>query len=166
MIKQLILKGYCIKCLGCCRFREADSCWSPRLLKEELVILSRRKSCKKALDSGGSISLVPGNAGENNFFCSFLEQRSNRCRIYSLRPLECRIYPFLIKRKGKELFLAADLNCPFAEAKCKSPEFNKYAVYLKKLLENPSYQVLLRNNTHIAQAYEGTLDLGLLKTAL
>jgi len=43
--------------------------------------------------------------------CVFLED--NSCRIYSIRPLVCRFYPFqLNRRKGQEYGFSAATECP------------------------------------------------------
>ncbi|MFA4842742.1 MAG: YkgJ family cysteine cluster protein, partial [Candidatus Omnitrophota bacterium] len=101
MIKQIIPQEVCLKCQGCCRFSEKDSVWSPSLLDEEAESLGQKK-----------ILLIASAAG-NVFFCSFFEPEKNACKIYSRRPFECQLYPFLLKRKDKKTFLAVDPKCPF-----------------------------------------------------
>jgi Fe-S-cluster containining protein len=150
---------FCLRCLGCCRFLEPDSCWTPRLLKEETGELARRKLLNKEQVSSGKIPLRLASEVDKDFLCLFLNQRLNKCQIYNSRPLECQLYPFLINRKGEEIILSVDLNCPFAKERCDTQEFKEYSAYLSELLNSPRYQKLLRDNPGIAQKYDGVLEL-------
>ena len=48
-----------------------------------------------------------------NGTCIYHDGFSNRCEIYSNRPFECRIYPFLLDFSGKEIKLKLDMRyCP------------------------------------------------------
>ncbi len=46
--------------------------------------------------------------------CVFLDPDTKRCRIYSHRPLACRLYPFIFVRNGKkmEVYVRMDSFCP------------------------------------------------------
>ena len=46
--------------------------------------------------------------------CVFLDPDTKRCRIYSHRPLACRLYPFVFVRNGKEMevYVRMDSFCP------------------------------------------------------
>lgn len=136
MIKQIIPQEYCLKCLGCCRFKEADSIWAPPKIK-----------------------LIPRNSEVNNFLCPFLNTKDNKCRIYASRPFDCQLYPFLINRKGKNIFLALDQNCAFIKENPKAPALMEYAVALAKLFSNPQYKKLFEDNPEIIQEYLGTSNL-------
>lgn len=145
MIKQFISSSVCLKCHGCCRFSSAQSVWLPRPLKEE----------KK-------IKLI-FNPKQGNFTCNFLKLAENKCKIYKQRPFECQLYPFLINRAGKKIFLAVDLNCPFSVEKLKSKKFKAYVKYLTCLLNQPRWQKTLKANPQIIQAYPKGLNLSVLK---
>ncbi|MFH0738541.1 MAG: YkgJ family cysteine cluster protein [Candidatus Omnitrophota bacterium] len=159
MIRQLIPQEICLRCLGCCRFLKSDSCWTPRLLKEEAEELARLNLLNEEQTSGAKMPLRLSAAADNNLLCLFLDQPSNKCRIYNSRPFECQLYPFLINRKGESVILSVDLNCPFAKERCDNGEFKEYSVYLSELLDSPHYQKLLLDNPQIAQRYDGVLEL-------
>lgn len=150
MIRNLIPSKICLACLGCCRFSEKGSVWLPHLLKEE------GKRLKK-------IKLVPG-AGLSIFLCSYLNQKSNKCIIYKGRPFDCRLYPFLIRRKAKKVFLSADLNCPYMEKHLRASEVKRYIAYLLKFLHSKRFLKILKGNPQIIQEYPGVLDVGEIKT--
>lgn len=135
MIKQFIPSKVCLACFGCCRFAEKGSVWNPP-----------------------NIKLVPGK-GQSNFLCSFLNPKNNKCRIYPHRPFDCRLYPFLICRRGKKVFLSADLNCPYLEKHLESGEVKKYVVSLLNFLNSKKFLKVLKDNPQIAQEYPGLTDI-------
>jgi Fe-S-cluster containining protein len=144
-IKQLIPEGYCLKCRGCCRFSQKSSAWSPRLLEEE----------KKEI---GRISVL-ANEQEGTFICSHLNVQDNRCKIYSSRPFECRLYPFLLSLKENKKFLAIDLNCPFAKDNKDTEEFKAYCLQIADLMKSPGFSGVLRNNPQLFQPYTGVSEI-------
>ncbi len=46
--------------------------------------------------------------------CVFLDPETKRCRIYSHRPLACRLYPFVFVKSGRkmEVYVKIDPFCP------------------------------------------------------
>jgi Fe-S-cluster containining protein len=154
VIKQFVPQEFCLKCRGCCRFKEANSVWSPCLLDEEMQVLLEKKGIPIAsLSVDRRIQPIANPAGAD-FICPFLETRDNQCRIYAFRPFECQLYPFLINiRKGKVL-LTVDLNCPYVYEKINSQEAKDYIVYLAQYLNSAPLRSLLKDNPQIIQAYE------------
>jgi len=146
MIKQFLASDFCLKCKGCCRFSEQDSAWLPTLLDEEKEYGGKDKKIKA----------VPLGEGLN---CFFLSPAEHKCKIYAQRPFECQLYPFLINRRAKGVFLAVDLNCPFASGHLNQPEFQKYSDYLKDFLKSPEQLEIFKRNPQILQSYEGVSDL-------
>ena len=158
MIKQVIPKDYCLSCLGCCRFSEQDSVWLPHLLEKEAQELLNKDFPASLISCDKKIRSIPYPA-QNNFICSFLQPRDNKCKIYTFRPFECQLYPFLINRKGEEAFLALDLKCPFVKENSESQKFKGYIRYLIKFFNSPATKKILKNNPHIIQIYEDVLNL-------
>ena len=159
MIKQLIPQEVCLKCQGCCRYREADSAWSPCLLEEEVQDLLDKKDLPAACISiNKKIQPVP-NPSQDGLICPFLRPSDNKCRIYASRPLECQLYPFLISLRANKVYLTVDLNCPYVEENLKSDKFKEYTEYLTAFLNAPAQVRILKNNPQIIQAYEEALDI-------
>ncbi len=159
MIKQFVGSDFCLKCKGCCRFAETCSVWLPTLLDQEIEILLKNDIPPSVISKDKQICVIP-NQEENNFYCSFLDREGNKCQIYSFRPLECQLYPFLINRRGNKVFLALDLNCPIAKEKESSIEFKEYTRYLIDILKSQDYKELFGKNPQIVKAYPNVLDLG------
>ena len=166
MIRQFTKQKDCLVCLGCCSFFDPDSCWSPLLLEEEASGLKQDALLEKGTLPPFKVPLVATTQGANNFLCSFFEPSSNKCIIYSRRPFECQLYPFLVNRTENGVFLAADLNCPVVKEAHKTEEFKDYAAYLIELLNSPRYLEILNRNPHIVRRYGKVINMGPLKISL
>jgi Fe-S-cluster containining protein len=154
-LKPIITGEYCLKCQGCCRYALKDTVWSPQLLEEEKTSISPYVPIKK-------IQLVL-NKAQNNFICQFLNTKDNKCKIYSVRPFDCVLYPFLLNRRGNKVYLSVDLKCPYIKSNTKIDEYNKYVQYLTDVLNNPATSIILKKNPQLIQSYEEVLDIVELK---
>jgi Fe-S-cluster containining protein len=153
MIKQFVPQEFCLKCRGCCRFKEANSVWSPCLLDEEIQELLDKPGIPAASIAIDRRIQPIANPQGIDFICPFLETLDNQCRIYDLRPFECQLYPFLINlRKGKVL-LTVDLNCPYVYEKINSQEAKEYIVCLTNYLNSRALRSMFKDNPQIIQAY-------------
>jgi len=158
MIKQFVPEEFCLKCLGCCRFKEMDSVWSPCLLDEEMQGLLDKDIPPALISLDRRLRPIP-NPGKEGFICPFLNPSDNRCRIYQMRPFECQLYPFLLCLRNKKACITVDLNCPYVKEKINSPEFKQYSEYLSAYLNAPEQIRLLKDNPQILQAYEEALGI-------
>ncbi|MFH1678696.1 MAG: YkgJ family cysteine cluster protein [Candidatus Omnitrophota bacterium] len=136
-IRQYVEPGFCLNCPGCCRYGTNPSIWAPNLLKEEKLGMEK-------------IGLI---ARGRYYICSFLNFKNNRCRIYNQRPLECRLYPFLLNHCGRKLYLSIDTNCPGASGKIDSKEFKSYLDYLLGYLYTPAVLIILKKNRNLFPSY-------------
>lgn len=163
MIKQFVPQEVCLKCQGCCRFKEFDSVWLPCLLNEEIQDLLDRNIPPATISIDRKIQPIP-NPKQNEFICPFLNIEDNKCKIYEYRPLECQLYPFLIAIRDKKVILTVDLNCPYIKEKLNSQELKEYTDYLVSFLNSPHQFEILKSNPHIIQAYQEALDIIELKS--
>ena len=154
MIKQFVPQEFCLKCQGCCRFKEANSVWSPCLLDEEIQELLDKSGIPAASISIDRRIQPIANPSGADFLCPFLETRDNKCKIYNTHPFECQLYPFLINLRKDKVLLTVDLNCPYVYEKINSQEAKDYIVYLTDYLNSASMLSLLKDNPQIIQAYE------------
>lgn len=152
MTGQFIPNEFCLTCRGCCRFAEYNSVWAPAVSKEEKNALLTAGACATSFALHNRIKLIPGGV-ENNFICSFLEAKENKCRVYAHRPLECRLYPFLLNADDKRIFLAADKRCPYVLAHKGSPEFKSCAKKISRFFKSKDGQDILKKNPHFIQEY-------------
>lgn len=158
MIRQFVPQEVCLKCQGCCRFKEQDSVWAPCLLEEEIQELLDKDIPPAFISMDKRIRPVP-NAGQDGFNCAFLSPADNKCKIYGFRPLECQLYPFLITLRDKKAILTVDLNCPYVKENLNTKEFKQYSEYLSAFLNSPSQVRILKSNPQILQAYEEVMDI-------
>ena len=158
MIKQFVPENVCLKCQGCCRFKELDSAWGPCLLEEDIQELIDKNVPPAYINMQKKLRLIPDAKGEG-FICPFFEEKANRCKVYGFRPFECQLYPFLINLRKKKVILTVDINCPYISEKIKTQEFKEYVEYLTAHLNAPEQLELLKDNPQIIQAYEDVLDL-------
>lgn len=169
MIKPFVPGEFCLtQCRCCCKFSQQDSVWSPALLDEEIIEFQKNNIPGSVISQNKKINLVAFNT-ENNcnlpsyagmiFICPFLNKQDDKCKIYSFRPFECQIYPFLINRRGSKLFLSVDMGCPFIKNNINGQEFKDYLQYLTVFLHSPNQRSILRNNPQIIQIYNEANDL-------
>jgi Fe-S-cluster containining protein len=148
-LKQLIPAGVCMQCQGCCRFQAQDSPWSPALLAEEQDRLGI---------VGSKIPLVRDDAADI-WYCRYLRVADTACRIYGQRPFECQLYPFLLNRCGKSVFLSLDLHCPYAHQHQQGGSLTEYLDALQQYLEQPLVRQHIKDNPQMIQTYEGVTNL-------
>lgn len=133
-LKQFVPSDFCLKCFGCCRFRENPSIWGPA-------------GCTLA-----------GNTDE--FLCSNLIVEDNCCKIYNQRPLDCQLYPFLLIRKGDILQIGLHKACVFIEEKkAERADIQKYARYLKVKLNTSRFVSLIQENAEVAADYAENVEI-------
>jgi uncharacterized cysteine cluster protein YcgN (CxxCxxCC family) len=128
-LKQLITQEFCLKCQGCCRFKEADSIWQPSSIEK----------------------LTPYR---DFYICPELEVETNRCKIYERRPLDCQLYPFLLHRQNGAIFLALDKKCPAVEKRTEDGDFKKYIQYLIDFLNQPDIKNVIRVYSRLINDYQ------------
>lgn len=158
-LKQFVPQKVCLACQGCCRFGSPDTVWSPRLLPREGEQLLENNIPPAVISPDGKIRLVPGE-GTDTFYCAFFSPEGNTCKVYSARPLECQLYPFLINRSpAGKVFIAVDTGCPFIQKKLQSREFKEHLRYVRDFLCTPASLAIIQDNPWIIQSYEGAQDL-------
>ncbi|HUJ79177.1 MAG TPA: phosphatidylglycerol lysyltransferase domain-containing protein [Nitrospiria bacterium] len=115
-IPQIIPNLRCLRCDVCCRFPDAGSPMRPYFTAAEIEAAIARGVPVEYFPerSGGRVALTPHPAGEG-FVCPAFDVGTNRCAIYDDRPLDCRLYPFVVIRspEGGRPLLGWDQLCPY-----------------------------------------------------
>ena len=173
MIKQFVPSEFCLnKCRICCRFSQQNSVWAPCVLDEEIEVFLQNNIPPSVIALNKKIRLEPHPKGDTSglpehigpiFICPFLNLQDNQCKVYSIRPFECQLYPFLVNKRNNKVFLAVDLGCPFVKENLETREFKEFTQYLAGLFHQPEYKTMLRNNPQLIQAYEDAKDLSEIK---
>lgn len=157
-LDQWIPSSVCLECRGCCRYSQSSGVWAPFFLYEEITELVNENLLSCCLFShanvnqgrGGRIQAVKSG---DHFFCPCFDVERNACNIYSRRPLDCQLYPFLLARKGDEAFLAVDKKCPHVAPNRKGPEWAAYRAYLRSILESETFLACAQKDPDIVADY-------------
>ena len=154
-LRQFVPSEVCLRCDGCCRFKEADSSWRPRMTAEEINQaakkgLAQKILSKEILSQDGRLNTV-SCAGEH--LCSFLNPKDHTCGIYQHRPFECRLYPFVLTRDTDGAGVYVHLNCPFVQEKYASADLHRYVEYLKEFFAKETVLDFLKRNPSLIGDY-------------
>jgi Fe-S-cluster containining protein len=157
-LKALVPEEVCLSCDGCCRYADRDSVWSPLFLFEEILELTQKNIVPSCLFTHPNIhqkkpARIDLVESDNGLICPCLEIKTNTCKIYSQRPFDCRLYPYLLTRRGADVFLAIDEKCPYAKKSSGTPADKSTIAYLKNFLESQDFICLARKNPEIVQVY-------------
>ncbi|MFP4472938.1 MAG: phosphatidylglycerol lysyltransferase domain-containing protein [Candidatus Omnitrophota bacterium] len=140
---------YCLSCRGCCRFSSGEDPWRPLTAAEERCrnqLSYPQSSQTEMCDPQGFLKTA------DDGMCLQLEPEEHRCLIYEARPLECRIYPFMLVRHGGRVVLAAHLSCPYIQENWQTPSYERYAEGLRKYLRRQDvYNYFFRNPAMIRE---------------
>ncbi len=145
----------CLTCDGCCRFREAGTCWQPKITPEEKQQAARvspgiENALKRVGQKEGALPVVPH---EDYFICHFFSPPNNACGIYSARPFECRLYPFLLLRTAAGPRLGVHLLCPHVAEARGTESWTDYLKYLKGFLAGNDTSLFLSRHPELFGAY-------------
>jgi Fe-S-cluster containining protein len=107
-----VLKDKCLSCDICCRFPDKYSPLIPFFMRGEINDKKYFAHIGKAY--GCRIDLTQTLHG---YSCPYFVPETNSCREYSNRPLDCKLYPFMItyNKDYTKIILVLDKNCPYVE---------------------------------------------------
>ncbi len=112
---QIVQSATCLQCEVCCRFPERDSFLRPFFTAEEIdaAIAAGLAPEHFSHAEGTQIDLVP-NPVDEGYVCPAFDGATSRCRIYDVRPLDCRLYPFALMWDAARthVVLGWDTKCP------------------------------------------------------
>lgn len=154
--KQLVPQEICLSCDGCCRFKEPDSLWRPKVFVGEIAQAVKRGLAeeiflKESLDQGNRVKAVSCQGGH---FCRFLDVQTNKCTAYGFRPFECRLYPFVLVKNTDRVSVCVHHHCPFVQEKRNSSEFIRYVSYLKRLFKGKNMRRFIQENLALVDVYQ------------
>ena len=161
--KQFVPSLVCLSCDGCCRFKEAESIWRPKVGLEEIGRAHQNGLAKEIFATamshqGGAIKTTPCGDGH---CCSFFNRDDNTCRIYEHRPFECQLYPFLLAKRDSFIYLAVHLLCPFVQGNYDTLVYAEYVQYLKEFFDQDDALSFVQRNTLLAgdyASYQGEIE--------
>ena len=149
-LKQFVPSEVCLKCDGCCRYKEEDSAWRPKLGADDQNSLAALITAGGVLDGQGYIKTIK-NCGKH--FCRFLNQGDNTCGIYTKRPFECSLYPFILSRTPEAVKVYVHLSCPYVQDLLPSADYDAYVTYLKEFFGRADIREFLSRNKAMFHDY-------------
>jgi Fe-S-cluster containining protein len=156
-IPQFVPSKVCLSCEGCCRFKEEASPWRPKISREEVDRICRagKKSTAKNLfqDVVDEQGYIKAHKSQGAYRCRFLDLRNNRCRIYTRRPFECRLYPFLLTQDKKQTLVWVHLSCPYIQERWDTEAFDQHVGHLKKFFAREDVAASLNRNSFLPEDY-------------
>lgn len=170
-MKQFVPSGVCLSCDGCCRFKEQDSRWRPKIAAEEkeavsLPGLAGKIFAAHVVGQDGHIAAVPCHG---LFVCHFFDPKDNTCGIYHARPFECQLYPFLLSREEGRPAVFAHLNCPYVQKNWGTALYKEHVAWLKIFFQRAEVRNFIKRNPGLIADYSPyrqelgyvfTVDLG------
>ena len=152
-VPQIVPESWCMKCKICCRFPDTTEVQTPAwsaLEAEWAQASGGDPSWFRKIDQSPSLGprLQPCGSG---FRCPAFHEQTNGCTIYDVRPLDCRIYPFVLTKDAAQtrVLLSMDAKCPYIEKHGSAPETLAYAQMLVAYLETPVGLDYLKQNPNI-----------------
>jgi len=149
-LKQFVPSEVCLKCQGCCRYKQDYSVWRPKLGEEDKKDLAALIHSGDILDSYGYLKTIQ-NCGQH--FCKFLNPQNNTCGIYDKRPFECSLYPFILSQTPDAVKVYVHLSCPYVQDYLPRAVFDSYVTYLKEFFRNPEIRQFLSANKQMFHDY-------------
>lgn len=152
--EQFVPSKVCLSCDGCCRFKEADSSWRPKVVRTDLQKSRQEGLADKVLkgamaDDGRLIT----RCKQGEHFCTFFNALDHTCAVYTARPFECQLYPFLLNRQGSRIVLSVHLFCPYIQETQKTQIYQEYVEYLRGYFSQPQVLSALRSDVPAVDDY-------------
>lgn len=161
-LPQFVKQQVCLNCDGCCRFKEGEQSWHAKIGIDEVYELQRDKPSlarevfqRAHVTADGFFSSQPDDAGCR---CVFFDNARKACSIYGGHPFECRLYPFVIRRRGKEVVLSCHLACPFIQDAFGGEDYDAYVCILRDYFQRQDVLEFIATNPHIPGQYDAYAD--------
>ncbi len=150
LLKQFVPSKVCLKCDGCCRYKQADSIWRPKLGMRDQENLAGQITGNMALDEEGYITTIQACGSH---LCRFFNAADSTCGIYAKRPLECSLYPFILSQTPDAVCVYVHLSCPYVQDHQHQADFDSFVDYLKVFLSRRDAREFLAGNKAMFHDY-------------
>lgn len=160
-IGQYVPSRVCLACEVCCRFPEADSFLRPYFTGDEIrAAVGHGLSPSAFRDHAGcQIEVQPHPAGEG-YVCPAFDAATHHCRIYEVRPLDCRLYPLAVMwdQAHREILLGWDMKCPFLfDSQALLPEqaaFREHVAETARYLEQEAVLAMFERHPSLVTRFQ------------
>jgi len=157
-LKQIVPSSLCLTCDVCCRFPEAESVLRPFFTGAEIAAIGPAADFRFDDVRGGSkIHLSPHDDG---CICPYFDPVTQHCKVYNVRPLDCRLYPFaLLRDENGVAMLGIDTKCPYIQEHADDPQMARDADSVWQFLESDPISTLLAAHPDLIGPYQDDVIL-------
>jgi Fe-S-cluster containining protein len=156
-MKAFVSSSVCLACDGCCHCPDQGSDWRAKVTPAEETVMRRDILEVSGVDfmDGHYLKDKPCQSG---FACVFFNTDDHTCRVYHARPLECRLYPFVLTVHQGRPAVSVHRSCPYVQSETGQASFHEYVVYLKEYFRQESVVEELRTNSFLFGEYALSRD--------
>ena len=152
---QFVPQEVCLRCDGCCRFEHQKSEWRPRVGVKEYTSVRETQTIFDEIDAQGYLNARPCQSGAQ---CVFFKAEDQTCLVYSKRPFECRLYPFLLLKHDRGASIAVHKPCPHILEQGQSSLFQEFVRRLERYFRQENVLEFIRSNPNLLAQYPGHED--------
>lgn len=124
--------------------------WSPYFSPQEISACKKKNIYLPLRAVSRKAKLTAANS---MYFCPLFDVAGNKCRVYALRPFDCRLYPFLLRKRKSGVYLALDTNCPFVHEHMHDPRFQKEIEAVLRYMRSRAGVAMVRANPGLTARY-------------
>ena len=161
-LPQLVPPKVCLACDGCCRFKDEQSPWRPKIAQEEIKQIKNGKGSlvEKVFSSDKPFKegFLPTDSKSGVCHCAFFDLDKNACRIYGDHPFECQLYPFILTKHKEDVVICVHLNCPYVKQHRHTKIFEDYVSVLKQFFKRKEMLDFIKKNRILIGDYSAYLD--------
>ena len=162
-LRQVIPSKVCFSCDVCCRFLETDSPLAPIFtrVETEKVIAAGADSSLFRPQADGKSAQIQLKPHTDFYICPFFDPETSHCTIYSIRPLDCQLYPFalMLSEDRGEVVLGVDTLCPFGEEHLETEAFQRHIREVINYIESEEITAQIAANWRIIGDYQDTVKI-------
>ena len=157
-LQQIVPSPVCLACDVCCRFLEPDSFLAPIFTQAEMqtAISHGINATLFHPTADGKSGRITLKAHEGIYICPCFHPETSECNIYSVRPLDCQIYPFAVMydKAQTHVVLGVDTICPFGESQIQTETFQRYIDHIASDLESEEIVETIAANWSLIGPYQ------------
>ncbi len=149
----------CQSCKDCCKFEEKDAYYAPIFTQEELTKIKDKNNTFFPFKNSRNIFQIKliKTKHPKILACPYLNEETHLCEIYEIRPIDCKIWPFLFmhsENKDKILLACWDKDaCPKTD-KMTQEKYNEYLSEQEKELTKMNMPEFIKKNPEYIWDYE------------
>ncbi len=160
-MKQLLPPGICLTCTDpCCHFNKGEDEHAPFFTEEQYREIMKRGFSREMMHYLPKRKVYQSKLRQNkgdDYVCAFFID--NKCMVYDIRPLECKLWPFFITKNQEKdkVMLAVDLDtfCPGVKKNLLETESGQsYVKYLIEFLSSEEIVSMFAKNPGLLHEFD------------